>query len=114
MSSTLKLSRINLGGRIQKQLLAAGLVAIGAFSATAIARANDAENLAAASHWGRYFTMAPYQSRPIDVTIATNKKTGEKMNVVKLDNGHLMVLVPAEKYLAIMSETPDQDMIPMK
>jgi hypothetical protein len=62
------------------------------------------------SAWGHDFTYEPFQSKPVDITVATDKKTGHTMNLVKLKNGHMMVLIPADRYMALMT-TPSDDMM---
>ncbi|WP_246725441.1 hypothetical protein [Beijerinckia sp. L45] len=63
------------------------------------------------SAWGHDFTLAPFQTQTLEMTTATEKATGHKMNLVKLKNGHLMALVPADRYMALMT-TPAEDMMP--
>ena len=60
--------------------------------------------------WGHTFTYGNFQPQMLDVAVATEKGTGHKMNLVKLKNGHMMAVVPADRYVALMS-TPDDDMM---
>jgi len=95
------------------------LVLVAVTSATllgagAAARADDSENFAAASPWGRYFKMAPFQTHTLEVTVATDKQSGRQMNLVRLPNGHVMALVPADCYMSLIEKTSEQDMVPMK
>ena len=60
--------------------------------------------------WGHEFTYDSFTPQQLDVTVATEKSTGHKMNLVKLKNGHMMALVPADRYMALMT-TPSDDMV---
>jgi hypothetical protein len=62
------------------------------------------------SAWGHEFTYDSFTPQTVDVTVATEKATGHKMNLVKLKNGHMMALVPADRYLGLMT-IPDEDMM---
>lgn len=61
------------------------------------------------SAWGHDFTYDSFAPKQLDVTVATEKKTGHKMNLVKLRNGHMMALVPADRYMGLMT-TPVDDL----
>lgn len=71
-------------------------------SATAVAATYEA--------WGHTFTYNNFQPVTVDMTVATETATGHKMNLVRLKNGHMMALVPADRYMALMS-TPSDDMV---
>ena len=60
--------------------------------------------------WGHTFTYDDFQPRTFDVTVATERSTGHKMNLVRMKNGHMMALVPADRYMALMT-MPDEDMV---
>ena len=62
------------------------------------------------SAWGHEFTYDTFAPQQLDVTVAQEKATGHKMNLVKLKNGHMMALVPADRYMALMT-TPSDDMV---
>lgn len=61
--------------------------------------------------WGHTFDYDSFQPRMLDVAVGTERATGHKMNLVKLKNGHMMALVPADRYVALMT-TPTDDMLP--
>lgn len=89
----------SLAASLALGLVTAGGLAIGSASAQGTFSA-----------WGHEFTLGPAQSQTLDVYVATEKATGHKMNLVKLKNGHMMALVPADRYMALMS-TPSEDMV---
>ena len=60
--------------------------------------------------WGHTFTYDTFQPQMMDVTVATERGTGHKMNIVKMHNGHMMALVPADRYIGLMT-IPDDDMV---
>lgn len=60
--------------------------------------------------WGHTFTYDGFQPQTVEATVATEKGTGHKMNLVRLKNGHMMALVPADRYMALMT-TPNEDML---
>lgn len=62
------------------------------------------------SAWGHDFTYDSFAPQQLEATVATEKATGHKMNLVKLKNGHMMALVPADRYMALMT-TPSDDML---
>lgn len=61
--------------------------------------------------WGHTFTYDSFKPQMLDVAVATEKETGHKMNLVRLKNGHMMAMVPADRYMALMT-TPTDDMVP--
>ncbi len=61
--------------------------------------------------WGHTFTYDSFQPRTVDVTVGTEKATGHKMNLVRLKNGHMMALVPADRYMALMTGSDADDML---
>ena len=79
-----------------------------------VAMADDFENFAAASPWGRYYSMSPGQKQQVDMRVATEKATGKTVNVITLANGHMMVLVPAERFMSLVSPVPAEEMLPAK
>ena len=83
------------------------LLAVGLSSAAGIGFA-----LADESGMFKDFELTPFQSQTLEVAVATEKANGHKMNVVKLKNGHMMVLVDADKYMALMFGAPNTYMVP--
>ena len=57
--------------------------------------------------WGQMFTFGDFTPHSLDIAVATEKNTGHKMNLVRLKNGHMMVLVPASRVMGLM--TPSED-----
>lgn len=62
------------------------------------------------SAWGHDFTLSQFHETPMQVAVAIERSTGHTMNIVKLKNGHMMTLVPADRYMALMTPASD-DMI---
>ena len=56
------------------------------------------------------FEMSAFQMKQAEIGVATDKHTGHKVNVVKMKNGHMMVLVPFETYAVMMKGTGPDDM----
>ena len=76
-------------------------------SATALLGAGATSIAATYEAWGHTFTYDTFRPQTIDVTVATEKTTNHKMNLVKLKNGHMMAMVPADRFMALM--TPNSD-----
>lgn len=87
---------------MNKTLLVAAAAALVAAGAGAAAKTYEA--------WGHTFTYSDFAPQSLDVAVATEQSTGHKMNLVRLKNGHMMALVPADRYMALMT-TPDDDML---
>lgn len=82
----------------------------GALAVTAVIAGTIAAVAGTYQVWGHTFTYDDFQPRMLDVTVATERSTGHKMNLVRMKNGHMMALVPADRYVGMMT-TPDDDMI---
>ena len=46
--------------------------------------------------WGHDFVVSPFETKDLMVAVATDKATGEKFNLIKMPNGHLMAVVPLD------------------
>lgn len=87
---------------MKKTLLVAAAAAVVTAGMGAVAKTYEA--------WGHTFTYNDFAPQSLDVAVATEKSTGHKMNLVRLKNGHMMALVPADRYMALMT-TPEDDMV---
>ena len=57
------------------------------------------------------FEVSAFQTMQADVSVATDKKSGHKVNIVKMKNGHVMVMIPWGSYAPIMKGTGPDDML---
>lgn len=85
-------------------------VAITAAVAASIAVGTIAAIAGTYSVWGHTFTYDEFRPQTFDVTVATDRTTGHKMNLIRMKNGHMMALVPADRYIGLMN-TPEDDMV---
>lgn len=86
---------------MKRMIVAATFAALAGASLTALAGQYEA--------WGHTFTYDEFKPTTVDATVATEKATGHKMNLVRLKNGHMMALVPADRYMALMLSPSNQD-----
>ena len=56
------------------------------------------------------FEISAFEMQQAAIAVAMDKMTGHKVNVVKMKNGHMMVLVPFDGYAAFMKGTGPDDM----
>ncbi len=69
------------------------------FMTTALAAA--APSLAQAQNFSN-LDIGPFAKQEFEVATATDKKTKLKMTIVKMKDGHMMVLTPAEAYMMLL------------
>lgn len=86
---------------MKTMIATATLAALAGASLTALAGTYEA--------WGHTFSYDEFRPMTLDVTVATEKSTGHKMNLIRLKNGHMMAVVPADRYMALMLSPPNPD-----
>lgn len=88
---------------MKKLIVVASLAGLVGAGASALAGTYEA--------WGDTFTYGSFAPQTVDSTIATEPATGHKMNLLRLKNGHMMALVPADRFMALMSTGNSDDML---
>ena len=57
--------------------------------------------------WGHDFAVTPFEMRELMVSVATDKATGRRFNLVRMPNGTVMAMVPLDAMRDGMRNVPD-------
>lgn len=87
---------------LKSSALALILVAGAAGGALAQTQANDALSP---------YDVSQFETRTMQVAVATDRQSGRRFNVVKLPNGRMMVLLASEKLSALSPFADDSEMM---
>ncbi|WP_426314823.1 hypothetical protein ACN9MF_02385 [Methylobacterium fujisawaense] len=91
-------------------MMRAILPAVALLAGTGVATASLSSLVGA---WGRDFVVTPFEPMQLMVAMAADKITGKQFNVIKMPDGHVMVVVPFDQ-MAKMPEIDRKSLMPIK
>lgn len=78
-----------------------------ALAALALAGPAAASLSGLVSAWGHDFAVTPFEMRELMVSMATDKATGRRFNIVRMPGGTMMVMIPFDAMKDVMKDVPD-------